>query len=93
MSNKSQFTSATGNGYTSGDFLLDSLSLAAADTRGGFDTATQQRVADMTSHVKDDPLGSNAKRFGEYVAKITPAPAEKPAATFRATTKPGSGMM
>lgn len=93
MSNKSQFTSATGNGYTSGDFLLDSLSLAAADTRGGFDTATQQRILDMTNHVSDDPQGAGAKRFGEYVAKITPSTADKPAATVRATAKPGSGMM
>lgn len=93
MSNKSQFTSATGNGYTSGNFLLDSLSLTVADTRGGFDAATQERVSDMKAHVSEDPHGNNARRFNEYVARITPAPAEKSAPVVRASSKPGTGMM
>lgn len=92
MSNKSQFTSATGNGYTSGNFLLDSLSLAVADTRGGFDAATQERLSSMKAHVSEDPHGSNAKRFNEYVAKLTPEPAEKPAPVVRASSKLGTGM-
>lgn len=93
MSKKSQFTSATGNGYTAGNFLMDSLSVAVADNRS-LSAMTQQRIADMSEHVQEDPFGSNAKRFGEYVAKITPAAsAEKPAVAHRATTKPGSGMM
>lgn len=93
MSKKSQFSEATGTGYTAGNFLLDSLSLATADTRGGLSEATQQRVADMSDHVNADPHGANAKRFNEYVAKLSPAPSEKTAASFRAPAKPGSGMM
>lgn len=95
MNKKSQFfAEATGTGYTSGNFLLDSLSLATADTRGGFDQATAQKVENMTAHVNSDPHGANARRFNEYIAKITPAQSEsKPAMTVRASTKPGSGMM
>jgi len=89
---KSQFV--TSGGYGGNNFLLDSLSIVGADTRKGLDAATAEKVTAMTGFVNANPSGTNAQKFNEYVAKISPAAAEtKPAAAHRATTKPGSGLM
>lgn len=88
---RSQFV-ASGE-YSGTNFLLDSLSIMGADTRRGFDTQTAEKVAAMSGYVAGNPQGTNAQKFNEYVAKITPAAQEaKPAATARVTTKLGSGM-
>jgi len=95
MTTKSQFfADATGSGYTAGNFLLDSLTIVAADTRKGFDAQTSERVSAMTGFAAANPESSNAQRLGAYIAKLTPPAAEtKPQATARTTVKLGNGLM
>jgi hypothetical protein len=85
---KSQFVLG---GYGAGNFLLDSLSVAAADTRSGLDAQTATRLAAMQGYVNANPEKTNAERFENYVGKLVGAATEtsKPVATLR--SKPGTG--
>lgn len=85
---KSQFVLG---GYGASNFLLDSLAVAAADTRSGLDQQTATRLAAMQGYVSANPEKTNAERFENYVGKLMGASTEttRPVATIR--NKPGTG--
>lgn len=90
MSAKSQFL-ATNNGFSSGDYLLGSLTVSVADTRTGFDNSTAKLIDNMVAFAE---ASSNGQRMNEYIAKITPQ--AKTSVAPRSTAKfnnTGGGMM
>jgi hypothetical protein len=82
----------TSSDYTRGNYLLDSLSFAAADPRKP-STESAALLSSMKAYVNGNPGESNVEKFNGYVAKVTShASAEtKPTASLR--TKPGTGFM
>jgi hypothetical protein len=71
-------------GYTNSNFVLDSLSVMAADTRGGLDNTTATRLAAMQGYATANPDKVNMTSFETYVGKIVGGGSEsRPVATTR----------